>query len=224
MLLMFLLLSLICGWNGERFLIDWIAKITPVFKGGFIIGGNYWSISVLPVIFRVLEKCTNTRVYDHLKLHKLLNPIQFGFRKGRTTKMALSYITLVINRALDNKFRVAGLFLDLIKAFDTVDHQLIIRKCIFYGLRGAALALLCDYLKNREQYVHINRISSSEILVKFGIPQGSVLGHSLLFLFYEWSAKSWMVCHDATWHDLPMMWNWCVVKCDVNWTTTYLNN
>ena len=161
-----------------------IAKITPVFKGGNKNDlGNYRPISVLPVISRVLEKCINTRVYDHLELHNLLNPIQFGFRKGRTTEMALSYITSVINGALDNKLRVAGLFLDLVKAFDTVDHQLLLRKCEFYGLRGATLALLCDYLQNREHYVHINGFSSSKSLVKFGIPQGSVLGPTLFLIF-----------------------------------------
>ncbi|XP_065571534.1 putative ankyrin repeat protein RF_0381 [Artemia franciscana] len=139
-----------------------IAKITPVFKGGNKNDlGNYRPILVLPVISRVLEKCINTRVYDHLELHNLLNPIQFGFRKGRTTEMALSYITSVINGALDNKLRVAGLFLDLVKAFDTVDHQLLLQKCEFYGLRGATLALLCDYLQNREHYVHINGFSST---------------------------------------------------------------
>ena len=131
----------------------------------------------------MLEKCINTRVYDHLELHKLLNPIQFGFRKGRTTEMALSYITSVIIGALDNKLRVAGLFRDLIKAFDTVDHQLLLRKCEFYALRGATLALLCDYLRNRERYVHINGFSSSKSPVKFGIPQGSVLGPTLFLTF-----------------------------------------
>ena len=159
-----------------------IAKITPVFTGGNKNDlGNYRPISVLPVISHVLEKCINTRVYDHLELHNLLNSIQFGFRKGRTTEMALSYITSVINGALDNKLRVAGLFLDFVKAFDTVDHQLPLQKCEFYGLRGT-LALLCDYLQNREHYVHINVFSSSKSLVRFGIPQGSVLGPTLFLI------------------------------------------
>ena len=161
-----------------------IPKITPVFKGGNKNDlGNSRPISVLPVISRLLEKCINTRVYDHLELHNLLNPIQFGFRKARTTEMALSYITSIINGALDNKLRVAGLFLDLVKAFDTVDHQLLLRKCEFYGLRGATLALICDYLQNREHYVHINGFSSSKSLVKYGIPQGSVLGPTLFLIF-----------------------------------------
>ena len=127
-----------------------VARITPIFKGGNKNDlGNYRPISVLPVISRVLEKCINTRIYDHLKLHKLLKPIQLGFRKGRTAEMALSYITSVINGALDNSLKVAGLFLDLIEAFDTVDHQILLRKCEFYGLRGATLAWLNDYLHNR---------------------------------------------------------------------------
>ena len=74
----------------------------------------------------------NARIYDHLEQHKLLNPIQFGFRRSRTTEIALSYVTSVINGALDNNLRVAALFLDLIKAFDTVDHQILLQKCEFY--------------------------------------------------------------------------------------------
>ena len=117
-----------------------------------------------------------------MELHKLLNPIQFGFRKERTAEMAPLYITSVINGALDNKLRVAGLFLDLIKAFDTVGHQLLLRKCEFYGLREATLALLCDYLRNREQHVHINGFSSSKSPVKFGTPKGCVRSYSFFLL------------------------------------------
>jgi len=119
-----------------------------------------------------------------MELHKLLNPIQFGFRKERTAEMAPLYITSVINGALDNKLRVAGLYLELIKTFDTNYHQLLLRQCEFYGLREATLALLCDYLQNRNQYAHINGFSSSKIFVKFGIPQDSVLGPTPFFNFY----------------------------------------
>ena len=101
-------------------------------------------ISVLLVISRVLDKCINTRINDHLEVYKLLNPIQFRFRQERTTEMALSHITSVINGALDNNLRVTALFLDLIKAFDTVTYQILMQKYDFYGQRGATLALLRD--------------------------------------------------------------------------------
>jgi len=137
-----------------------VDMITPIFQGVNKNDlGNYRPILVLPVISRVVEKCNNTRIYDHLELHKLLNPIQSGFRKGKTTEIVLSYVTSVINGALDNKLRAAGLFLDSIKEFDTVDYQMLMRICEFYGLRWSTLALLRDYLKNREQYVHINGFS-----------------------------------------------------------------
>ena len=71
----------------------------------------------------------NARIYDHLELYMI---IQFGFRRSRTTEIALSYVTSVINGALDNNLRVVALFLDLIKAFDTVDHQILLQKCEFY--------------------------------------------------------------------------------------------
>ena len=103
-----------------------VAKIIPIFKGGNKNNfGNHRPNSVLPVISRVLENYINTRTYDHLELHKLLNPVQFGLRKVRNTEMTLLYITSLINGALYNKLKVAGLFLDLIKVFDTVDHQIL---------------------------------------------------------------------------------------------------
>ena len=70
--------------------------------------------------------CLNYRIYEHLEQHKLLHPNQFGFRKGRTTEIAILFITSVINEALDKKLRVAGVFLDLAKAFDTVDHCILL--------------------------------------------------------------------------------------------------
>ena len=73
-----------------------------MFKGGNKNDlGNYRPISLLPVVSRVLEKCINIRIYEHLEHHKLLYPNQFGFRKGRTTEMAVSFITTIINDALD---------------------------------------------------------------------------------------------------------------------------
>ena len=79
--------------------------------------------------------------------------------------MAISFITSVINEAFDKKLRVTGVFLDLAKAFDTVDHRILLRKCEFYGLRGAKLSLLRNYLQNRQLYVQLPGISSSKNFV-----------------------------------------------------------
>ena len=97
--------------------------------------------------------------------------------------MAISFITTIINDALDKKLRVAGVFLDLIKAFDTVDHRILLKKCEFYGLRGATLGLLCSYLQNRQQYVNLQGFLSSKNVVNWGVPQGSVLGPTLFLIF-----------------------------------------
>ena len=109
-----------------------IARITPVFKGGNKNElGNYRPISLLPIVSRVLEKCINIRFYEHLERHRRLHPNPFGFRKGRTTERAISFITTIINDALDRKLRVAGIFLDLIKAFDTVDNRILLKNVNF---------------------------------------------------------------------------------------------
>ena len=104
-----------------------IERITFVFKGGNKNDlGNYGPISLLPVISRVLEKCLNYRIYGHLERHILSHPNQFGFRKGRTTEMVILFITSVVNEVLDKKLGVAGTLLDLVKAFDTFDHRILL--------------------------------------------------------------------------------------------------
>ena len=85
--------------------------------------------------------------------------------------MAISFITSLINEALDNKLRVAGVFLGLAKTFDTVDHRILLRKCEFYGPRGVTLSLLLNYLQNRQQYVHLHGISSSKNCLNCGFPK-----------------------------------------------------
>ena len=97
--------------------------------------------------------------------------------------MAILFITTIINDVLDKKLRVAGIFLDLIKTFDTVDHRILFIKCEFYGLRGATLGLLCSYLQNRQQYVNLQGFFSSKNVVNWGVPQGSILGLTLFLIF-----------------------------------------
>ena len=105
--------------------------------------------------------------------------MQFGFRSGHSTDHALISLTETIKSSLDNKRFGCGIFIDLQKAFDTVNHDILLQKLEYYGIRGTALKRFHSYLTNRKQFVSINGHSSSERDVTCGVPQGSVLCSSL---------------------------------------------
>ena len=161
-----------------------IGKISPIFKkGNPELIENYRPISTLPIFGKVFEKLICTRLYDFFTSHNILSDKQFGFRKGHSTSSALNYSVRQIENALNHKKHVLGIFIDLSKAFDTIDHQILLQKLENYGIRGNALNLLSSYLENRCQYTHIFGLDSEKMLVQYGVPQGSVLG-PLLFLIY----------------------------------------
>ena len=161
-----------------------IAKVVPLFKNGDEMDiSNYRPVSVLPIFSKVFEKIVYARLNDFLSRHNVLNPNQFGFRKGHSTSMAVSTFVENIYEALDNNELALGLFLDLSKAFDSVKHDILLKKLSFYGIRGIPLQWLESYLSNRKQYVVYNSVNSDMEDVKCGVPQGSILG-PLLFLVY----------------------------------------
>ena len=161
-----------------------VARVTPLYKSGQRnIPGNYRPISVLPAISKIMERILYNQIYNYLTTFGLLSNSQFGFRKSHSTATALLECTNEWYVNLDRKLFNLVVFIDLKKAFDTVDHQILFKKLQHYGIKGQAHSLLKSYLTNRSQKCQLNGFVSSEQPIKCGVPQGSILG-PLLFLLY----------------------------------------
>ena len=161
------------------------AKVIPLFKKGCSMTvSSYRTISLLSTIFsKIAEKLMYKRLYNFLEIHKIIYDLQFGFRASHSVNHALISMTESIKNSLDNKKFGCVIFLDLQKAFDTVNHQILLDKLEYYGIRKVALTWFRSYLNNGSQYVSVNGYSSSQLNVACGVPLGSVLG-PLLFLIY----------------------------------------
>jgi hypothetical protein len=160
------------------------AKVLPIFKNGNSDEiKNYRPISFLPVFSKVLEKIVHKRLYAYLTKHDLLCASQYGFRKKCSTELGILEFQNRVLKHLQNKLHCIGIFLDLSKAFDSLQHDTLISKLEHYGIRGIALKWFKSYLTDRTQYVHIPNIDSPPKLISCGVPQGSVLG-PLLFLVH----------------------------------------
>ena len=131
----------------------------------------------------MLEKLIATRLVEFFDKHKLLSECQFGFRKNYNTELAIIdiYEKLLFN--LDKRLSSCAIFLDLAKAFDSVNHSILLKKLNRYGIRGVCLDMIKSYISSRVQIVNINNTNSSTAGIEFGVPQGSILG-PLLFLIY----------------------------------------
>ena len=160
------------------------AKVVPIYKKDnpeeF---GNYRPVSVLPTFSKILERIVHNRCYSFLVKHNILYQKQYGFRNKHTTSMAVLDFVKNISDAIDNDKVTLGIFMDLSKAFDTIDHNILLNKLYHYGFRGISHAWFSDYLSNRKQYVQYKNVVSSNENVTCGVPQGSILG-PLLFILY----------------------------------------
>ena len=158
-----------------------IAKVIPVFKKGDRSNvDNYRLISLLSCFEKILERLMCKRMLAFLKKHSILYKLQFGFRENHSTVMALIEALNKIYKNLDEGKFVLGVFLDLKKTFDTIDHKILLKKLEHYGIRGIVNKWFSSYLLNRKQFTAVNGESSTLSSINTGIPQGSVLG-PLLF-------------------------------------------
>ena len=161
-----------------------MGKITPIFKkGNKELIENYRPVSTLPIFGKIFEKVIYSRLYNFFLSKGILTDSQFGFRKGHSTTHAIHRSVNIIKQAHKLKKHVIGIFIDLSKAFDTLDHKILLHKLNNSGIRGTANKLVNSYLTGREQYTNYCGHDSDTLNVLYGVPQGSVLG-PLLFLLY----------------------------------------
>ena len=159
-------------------------KIGKVYKNeNCMLVNNFRPVSVLPLFSKILERLMYSWILSFFNKHNLFYKYQFGFRERHGTAIALIVLIDKIMSALNEGDYVLGVFLDLSKAFDTVDHNILLMKLYKYGSKGVAYDWIKSYLEERKQYVSFNKHDSSTMDIKCGVPQGSILG-PLLFLIY----------------------------------------
>ena len=171
--------SFIQGIFPDRFIR---AKVIPMHKSGpRVVENNYRPISLLIVWSKIFERAMYTRIYNYLEKFSLIYCRQFGFRSKHSTVDALVDFTEKM-RSHGNK-SIISFFFDLKKAFDTIEHNILLQKLESYVIRRSAHKWFRSYLNERIQRVEIKGISSNWSTIKCGVPQGSILG-PLLFLIY----------------------------------------
>jgi hypothetical protein len=160
------------------------ASVTPIFKAGDPQeASNYRPISILPICMKVFECAVHTQLYAFVQANGILCINHSGFRKSHSTCTALIEVTDTILSNMNEGLLTGAVYLDLKKAFDTVDHQTVLKRMSSLGIKDTELSWFSDYLDNRKQCVRINNTESEYLQVNCGVPQGSILG-PLLFILY----------------------------------------
>ena len=161
-----------------------VAKVIPLFKKGDPQNpSNYRPISILNAISKLFERVIGKQLTYFLEHNNILTGDQFGFRRGRNTTQAVLKITENLKENLNLRLQTLGIFVDFSKAFDTINHDILLSKLEFYRFSPTALNWFKSYLSNRSQFVQIGNTESSRKPISCGVPQGSILGPLLFILF-----------------------------------------
>lgn len=169
-----------------------LSIVKPLFKKGDKTDfNNYRPITLIPILSKVFEKAIHVRIYNFFTKYQILKSEQFGFTKNKSTTLACFNLINLVTTCLNKRIPITSIFIDMSKAFDFVDHKLLLLKLNRYGIRGNALKLIEDYLGGRTQCVEVSSYFKNRKAVvrsqykpnNYGVPQGSILG-PLLFIIY----------------------------------------
>ena len=153
---------------------------------------NYWLISSLPYLSKIYERSMTNRLTHFFETFNILTTSQFGFLKNKSTQDALLNLIDAIYDSLNNKKFHINISIDLKKAFDTVNHEILLNKLEIYGVRGLGLDWIRSYLYNRQSYVGLDSFESTKHLTNIGVPQGSIIG-AFLFLVYITTFQKYLI-------------------------------